>query len=396
MATFSPEPALSPDRQDLLKRLADSLGHGGDRVNLLDLEPARSHFGGDWPRLSAKVHNIVEGTLRKCLAEADSFAPIDEMSYAIISAPAPVNDIRDTLERISDEVTRRIMGEGSRKVFVSFIAADPEAKAKAEAQALAVAPVSNIERIIGAMVAPEEEFSFADIHFVVRPMLAHDGRPTNIVVPVAVCDLPGGRVRGGYDCLPPEPDAALVAELDALTAEAAATRLGELDRQGRPGLVQVAVHRATLSSRKWRELYLKICRGLFGRHKSRLVFDIFGIEDGTPSNRVTEHMQWLRPYGRAIAATVDVDFSTLNSFVGSQVLSVGLSLDGVEDEVVETKLARFVPRLKGIDARCHVHGLRTPAQAGLCRSLQVAAMNGPAVESGDGAAPRLELVRDGR
>lgn len=396
MAAFSSNPVGSGERQDLLKRLSESLGQGGDRLNLLDLAPAQTHFGGDWPRLSAKVHSIVEGTLRKCLSEGDSFAPLDDMSYAIICSPTSAGDIRDTLEHISDEVTRRIMGEGSRKVFVSITVADPEAKARAEAEAkaLATAPVSNIERILGSLVAPEEEFSFADVRFVVRTMMAADGRPTTIMVPMAVCELGNGRIRGGYDCLPPEPDPALVAELDALTAEATAGHLVEMERQGRPGVVQVPVHRATLSSRKWRELYLKICRGLFGRHKSRLVFDIFGIEDGTPSNRVTEHMQWLRPYGRAVSATVDVDFSTLNSFTGAQVLSLGVTLDGVEDEVAEAKLARFVPKLKGMDVRCHVHGLRTQGQAGLCRSLMVAAMNGPVVE--DCGAPRLELVRDGR
>lgn len=393
MAYSTGSAPLSANRQDMLRRLGDSLGQGLDRLNVLDLQPARDHFAGDWPRLSAKVHSIVEGTLRKCLPENDSFAALDDMCYAVISSAAGAADIRDTLERISEEVTRRIMGEGSRKVFVSITSAAPDTKAAAEAAKAVAAPVSNIDRIIGDMASAEDAFSFAAIRFVVRPMLAHDNRVTGILVPAAVCPTGCGRARGGYDCLPPEPDAALVAELDALTAETAAKHLNDMERQGRPGLMQVPVHRATLSSRKWRELYLKICRGLFARHKNRLIFDIFGIEDGTPGNRVTEHMQWLRPYGRAISATVDVDFSTMASFGGTQVLSLGVTLDGVEDEVADSKLARAVPRLKAAEPRCHVHGLRTQSQVGLCRSLAVAAMNGVVVEEGGQA--RLELVRDG-
>ena len=88
-----------------------------------------------------------------------------------------------------------------------------------------------------------------------------------------------------------------------------------------------------------------------------------------------------------------VDFSTLASFGGTQMLSLGVTLDGVEDEVAESKLARAVPRLKAAEPRCHVHGLRTQSQVGLCRSLAVAAMNGVVVEEGGQA--RLELVRDG-
>lgn len=378
-------------RQDLLRRLSESLGSGAERLNLLDLSPARDHFATDWPRLSAKVRSIVEGTLRKCLPESDSFAALDDMCYAVISAQGKPHDVRDTLERVSEEITRRIMGENSRKVFVTITSG--EAAQGGEERAVApTAKGSNIERILGEIVAVDDEFCFDDIEYAILPMVSYDRRPTSILVPTPTCVVHGGRKRYGYDCLPPEPDTALVAELDALTAEKAGRYLGEMERQSRAGLMQVPVHRSTLSSRKYRELYLKICRGLFSRYKNKVIFDIHGIEDGTPSNRVTEHMQWLRPYGRAIAATVDLDFTTLNSFSGAALLSLGVSLDGVEDDLAEGKLNRFIPRLKSLDGKCHVHGLRTHSLVGTCISLMVGAMDGPVITEAGGV--RLELVRE--
>lgn len=379
MARISEAQPLSPEKQEVMRNLATSLGGGVGRLHLLDLQPARDHFSGDWPRLSARVHSIVQGAMRKTLGEGDSFVAIDELSYAIINGPASAAGILDILERISDEVTRRIMGENSRKLFVTISQASgdeaPEVKKSCDA-------VSNIERILGDMVNTEDEFSFGDIEYVYRQMIGHDTNPINILVPVPIFSVTANVWRSGYDCLPPEPDTALIAELDALTAEAAAKQMATMDRQGLQGLLQVPVHKATLSSRKYRELYLKICRGLFGRHKGKLVFDIFGIEDGTPSNRVIEHMQWMRPYCRAIAATVDVDFSTLNSFSGAGVMSLGTTMDTVDPAATESKLARFMARLKSTDSRSHVHGLRTLPQLALCRSLSVSAMNGSVIDGG--------------
>lgn len=392
MAKANDGTSLSPQRQDVLRRLSEGMGRKVDKLNLLDLGPARDHFAGEWPRLSGKVRSIVEGTLRKCLHESDTFTALDDMGYAVLTGQSKPCDVREMLERVSDEISRRIMGEGSHKVFISFATADADAT-NGDTPAAPAAKVSNIERIIGDIVSVEDDFSFDGISLVVLPMIGQDRRPSTTQYSTPFSTIQGGRQRYGYDCLPPEPDTTLVAELDALTAERAAKHLAELERLGKGGLVQLPVHRSTLSSRKYRELYLKICRGLFSRYKNKVIFDIHGIEDGTPSNRVTEHMQWLRPYGRAIAATVDLDFSTLNSFSGAALHSLGVSLDGVEDEAVESKLSRFLPRLRSVEAKTHVHGLRNQGQLALCMSLMVGAMDGSIIP--DEGVPRLELVRNG-
>lgn len=403
-APIPPTPAVAPEFAQRLAECLRNKASSPEKMNLLALNPARDHFAADWPKLSAKVHSIVEGTLRKFLSDKDAFSAVDDLSYVILCSQHADRNVADVMEKISEEISRRIMGENSKKVFVEINSSDlgsennnsksHDKHSAADKGENCSDYSSNIERIINEVVWKEEEFSFSNVKHFIRPMMAPDRRLTNTFVSTPALLDPSRRPRYGYDVLPPEPDTALIAELDALSAENAAKELHVLDKAERQGLLYVPVHRATLSSRKYRELYLKICRALFGRFKNRIIFEIAGIEDGTPSNRVTEHMQWLRPYARAIAATVDINFATMNSFSGASVYSVGVSLDPAEDELIEQKLTKFVPRVRAIDTKCHVHGVKNHMQANLCMSLQINMMDGDAIA--DLQRHGLELVSDSK
>ena len=56
---------------ELLRNSADAVGR---RLSFLALDPARKHFGVDWAGVAAKVHGIVNSTLRTFLSEGDVFS----------------------------------------------------------------------------------------------------------------------------------------------------------------------------------------------------------------------------------------------------------------------------------------------------------------------------------
>ncbi len=81
------------------------------RVHLVALDPARQHFGPEWPRVSEKVYDIVEGIFRESLITGEIYSRIDAMSYAIIPADKDEN-FSELIEAISEKIFTRVMGPG--------------------------------------------------------------------------------------------------------------------------------------------------------------------------------------------------------------------------------------------------------------------------------------------
>ncbi len=236
--------------------------------------------------------------------------------------------------------------------------------------------VGHIERLLDEAARHEVKFSLDDIRFALSPMFSTE----QLAISSFFCrsfypDGPG-RFRHGYDALPADADVPVIAELDALTAEYAAKKLTAMGAGRAQNLIYIPVHRLTLSSRKYRDIYLKICQGLLHHHKDSVVFDIHGIEDGTPPNRTAEYLQWLRPHAKAVAATVPIDFTTTASFTGSAIQSIGVDLAAGEADAIEPKIVRFIGRVKATGNRCHIHGANTKPLADLCLRLAADTIDG--------------------
>lgn len=372
-------------------------------LSFLSLDFARQLFGADWPKVIDKVHRIVDETLRSFLTEGDVYTASDETSYVILLAEDQYRDAFETMESVRDEISRRVMGDGNRKVIAEVIWAEMrlspvnvagrERGATVEKKEETGEKVSNIQRILTEISSSQDDaFDLDNVQHVLRPMWSLPRRSVVAFTCTLFAPDRRGDFRYGYDLLPPDADAPLFAELDALAAERVAKELPRLLDVDRQTVVLVPVHRLTLSSRKYREMYLKICRGLFNRGKDRLMFEIAGIEDGTPPNRVMEHVQWLQPYARGIAATVPIDFMTMHSFAGTGMYSVGVSIDSCDEEFVEQKLPAFIARLKSFKTRCHVHGVKTELQLDICSALSVDAIDGDAAGEFSTQAPRREVA----
>lgn len=373
-------------------RLAEFLdgisAQGGGRLTLIALDPAREHFGSEWPRVGPKVHAIVEGTLRKFLGAEDVFRAIDDLSYIIMFRDDRSAAAASLIEDVGAEISRRIMGENNARILVRFVhmslvsngggaggetQSDCLGGTAADGRMTGILKAGNMERILARIAGDEERFSLESLGHVLLPICS-----TDTFQVVSLRCLPalngGGTLQSlGYHILPLDPDIALVAELDALTAEFAGT---ELDSGNACATVTIPIHRITLSSRKFRDIYLRICRGLLHRHKERVIFDITGIEEGTPANRVTEYVQWLRPYARAVIATVGVDFSTLASFSGSGIWSVGAEVLSGDQTGIEQRLAKFASRVKAINTKCHVHNVASRKLSNLCLVLPIDHIDG--------------------
>lgn len=359
------------------------------RLSFLAIDPARKHFGIDWPGVSAKVHGIVNSTLREFLSEGDVFSTADELSYIIISSNRGPSEFDKLMENISSAISSRITGKGIAKDLVSIVHLTSCGDATTTSNELrkpglhedAVAEhLSNIERIISESDVGDDEFKFSNISYRLASILSTDVLASSAWLCVPALSDNDEIVRCGYGVLPPEPTPLLYAELDALVLEFSSKKLKE--DKDRNVVIQIPVHRETLASKKYREMYLKICRGLLSHRKDSVIFDIHGIDEGTPSNRVSEYMQWLRPYARAIAVTVDIDFSTISTFTGANTLSIGTDLSTADGECNSQRIGKFVARVKAANAKCHVHGIVSKSQADLCLKLGVEYLDGNLISEG--------------
>ncbi|CAA7613737.1 hypothetical protein [Magnetospirillum sp. SS-4] len=356
---------------ELLRGSSDGAGR---RLSFLALDPARKHFGHDWPRVSAKVHGIVASTLRSFLSEGDVYSLADEFSYIIISSNRESSDFDKLMEDISSEISSRMVGKGIAKELVSIVHLNSGGDSGGGTRHgehgggdSAEMHLGNIERIMNEASVSGDEFSLGSVTYRSFPVLFTGTLATAAYMCLAEAVGEDKTKRYGYDVLPLESDPLLYAEMDALTVEFAARLLK--DATDRQMVVQMPVHRTTLSSKKYREMYLKICHGMLANRKDRAIFDVHGIDEGTPSNRISEYMQWLRPYARAIAITVDPDFSMIPAFSSVNALSVGIDLRAVEADLVVQKVGKFIARVKAANMKCHVHGVSSKAQADFCLRL---------------------------
>lgn len=368
-------------------RLHELLGatkaHEGRRLSFLALDPARKHFGHDWPRVSAKVHTLVTTTLKSFLGEGDVYSAADEFSYIIMSSGREASEFDTLMDDISSEISSRLTGKGIAKQLVAIIHlnADTDADhgghhAKVRTMA-AIDPkehLGNIERIMEEADSSVVEFKISDVTTSLTPVLALGSMSTWAWACQTSRVDEDQVVHHGYDVLPAEADPLLFAELDALSVEFAGRRLK--DAADRQMLVQLPVHRVTLSSKKYREMYLKICHGMLANRKERVIFDIHGIDEGTPSNRIAEFMQWLRPYGKSIAITLDMDFSSVAAFSGTNALSVGTDIQSLDDASAIQKIGKFASRVKAANMKCHIHGISSKFQAEICLKLDIDYMDG--------------------
>ncbi|MDO8607625.1 MAG: hypothetical protein Q7R40_13895 [Phaeospirillum sp.] len=374
-------------------RLHELLNSSSDastrRLSFLALDPARKHFGVDWQGVAAKVHGIVNSTLRTFLSEGDIYSAADEFSYIIMSSNRDPSEFDKLMEDISSDISSKLTGKGIAKQLISIVHLSSYGERSGDSGMLhrtgsgegtVAEHLSNIERIISESDTGAEEFSFNSVSYRLASILSTDLLSSSASLCVPAFSDGGEIIRCGYGVLPPEPAPLLYAELDALTLEFAAKKLR--DDKDRNVVIQIPVHRETLSSKKYREMYLKICRGLLSLRKDNVIFDIHGIDEGTPSNRVSEYMQWLRPYARAIAVTVNIDFSTISTFAGANTISIGTDLSAADGECTSQRIGKFVGRVKAVNAKCHVHGLVSKAQADLCLRLGVEYLDGNLISDG--------------
>lgn len=356
------------------------------RLSFLALDPARKHFGSDWPMVAAKVHGIVTATVRAFLVDGEVYSAADGLSYVIMAINREPSEFEKLMADISSEISSKITGRGSAKDLVAIVhlsaygdsGAEARGKHPGSAENGTAMHLSNLERILNTADTGKEEFSVSNIGHAMFPVISADLMSSSswLCVPV----ISTNSAVYGYGVLPSGADPLLYAELDALTVEFASKKLRETD--DRQLVVQIPVHRETLSSKKYREMYLKICHGLLSLHREGVIFDVHGIDEGTPSNRVAEYMQWLRPYARAIAVTVDMDFSTMSVFAGTNAISIGIDFKAAGGDCTSQRIGKFIGRVKAASMACHIHGIDSRPLADFCLRQGVEYMDGGLISEG--------------
>lgn len=384
-ATKTPAIGMAWHLHEMLQNTSDGTAR---RLSFLALDPARKHFGSDWPMVAAKVHGIVTATVRAFLVDGEVYSAADGLSYVIMAINREPSEFDKLMIDISSEISSKITGRGSTKDLVAIVhlsaygdlGAEARGKRPCSAEDGAAMHLSNIERILGAADTGKEEFALDGITYALSPIISADVMSASAYLCVPALSESGAVGRSGYGVLPSGADSLLYAEMDALTVEFASKKLKE--SKDRHLVVQIPVNRETLSSKKYREMYLKICHGLLTLHKDGVIFDVYGIDEGTPSNRVAEYIQWLRPYASAIAVTVGVDFSTMSVFAGTNAISIGIDLKVAGGDCTSQRIGKFIGRVKAASMACHIHGIDSRPLADFCLRQGVEYMDGGLISEG--------------
>lgn len=242
-------------------------------------------------------------------------------------------------------------------------AADAAGRAAAHAQELEAGPPSQIRRMVSERTnlwaiaddLPSFEEAGRDnaaVSYRYRPVwdLHHKVLSTYFCVPVRA--FAGYGRRFGYAVLEHPADPYQIACLDLETFKAGLSMLDELLRNRFQMFIVMTVQFATVTTPRYREVYLEIANRVPHRMRKFVVFELTGLPEGVPQCRLSEVVNSLKPFASAVLARISLRPRSLANFFETGLHAVGFHL---RDEQISE--AELIPRLHRLARQAERHRL---------------------------------------
>lgn len=366
--------------------IANALVSGS--LEMLGLTDLKKKHGSAWPRLSAKVHLIVEGILRKYLRAEDHYIKLDDTLVIVVFSDPNAARAHDIVAKAAAEINRQLSGEDSTNLCVA-LGRDIVLSVLGGFKTIAEASAEERRRLVlGAFEANSAREGAELQSFLVRvrehavvkywPTMTLAKRMISAYEAV-ISAAPNARMA--------EPKSEELRQLaraafEAVAIEEAGRHLARTGR-GVAGLV-VPVAWASLSGAKpARDLVVAACRdALPARAKHRLIVSLRQAPSGLLHNQLLAVLAWPAPFILGYLLPPNVVAENHGRLEGLRVLGVEVDAgawDKPTDEIA-AYLKRLIELLKATGLRCLISGIRSAEiYRVLARAFPTAYLNGGAV-----------------
>jgi hypothetical protein len=140
--------------------------------------------------------------------------------------------------------------------------------------------------------------------------------------------------------------------------------LEDLEHQKRNAIVILPVHVHTLERSKYRDPYKDILTALPKSQRAKIVFELIGIDNTTPTINIGNAVSMLRPFAKDVMIRTKLNATNFADFHSLGVHAVGVDLSGVKMAEKE-----IYPQINTFNALAGKHNLCTFAHGIRTRSL---------------------------
>ncbi|MBK1663097.1 hypothetical protein CKO10_01045 [Rhodospirillum rubrum] len=400
------EPRLSDAPQATLDGMLRAyLGERKDsaisKVHLLTLEEIKTAFGDEWPKLSRKAMMLTEGIIRQHMADGDYYWQQNDESYLLLLSGLEAEEAAAKVMMIADLVRKRLLG--NRAVGLPDFGVKASAITVSELLESGASPtLEAITRILDERLAEEVGVRSLGVRSSARVLSAQNRIHDSLTVGFRPVWNPSSRLVFAYQGQPYRTTDygwfagqwtlyggyldPLGIEVDKKVIEVALKPLRAARDAKTPPVIILPLHFRSFTGQNRNEMFSLIAALVEECRKDVLAFELVGLFDGLPLNRLPQVVAGLAKLSRFVAVRAAPDqLEPIRGFLeGVRLLGIDLNdigrhgSDPANRARVMTDLARFAKE-RGIAS--YVWDLRTMEEVRLALDLGYSNLCGQAVGS---------------
>lgn len=346
------------------------------RLNFIGLSKIKEKLGDRWEKLSARADDITRKAIERRLTNVDVYTRYKELHYLIVFAQLSPEQAQLKCALIAEEITKRLLGEDIApellevKTMLSALDGKFEFENVPDIETLA-SRIGDAPATAETSKNPDDDWwndeettdPLADVQLVYRPMWDVKRNAVTTYVCVPARPGAGGRLQVGESEIPRLEEPEVSQRLDLMIQKRVIGDLRKLVESGKQQLLCLPVHFETLASNQRRLAYLDRCRRGVPPHGVKLlVFELMGIPEGIPQNRLLELATALRRFSRGVLLRTKVSETVFRPPNETGIAAIGFehfAAFGIAESRQIAEMERFASAAKKAALATYVHGLRT-------------------------------------
>lgn len=374
-------------------------------MQVIGLEGLKKRFGDSWPKVSERVAELSKFVIEKKLGPGDVFMDLEDIGYVLVFPTLSRKEAEIKCLNISRDIATKLFGvseDGTQEISVRTVVGEIDGS-------IGMEDVNLVDAVSGLLEENGDEFivggdgsvvkqsdgdksgtsdviDFSDfeanqldtLNFLYRPIW-----DTNREAIISYkCQSHFGTAHGPTCCDKSQDlTSQSLLELDILVLQSCCQQVLRLQNSGRKLVISCPVHYETLSrSKSWRE-YVKHCQPIPKQLRKYFVFEVVGIDPGSPQVRIAQILPQLRPYAREIVCLVRSHLDNIEKFHSIGASSIGLDLLDVhvaETDMMEI-LGSFSQRCQQLGLSSYISNIRSPSLTTIALSAGIRYIDGDAI-----------------
>jgi hypothetical protein len=408
-----PPDQLAALEASLTKLALSGMSQVAGKVQLLRFDGLRERLGEKWAELGTRIDAIIQRSIRRFLAEKDIFSPFGDYGYLIVFAGFTRDEAAMKCALIREEILKQLLGEdiSSEEIVIETAVATVEGKIKLrplegldtlferiqerEGKPAEAAEPDHEPRLVeeaghaprgptwgGGATGVEEEARDPEWRADKADLKAIQARLKGLKTvfrpiwdvrsnaEVACAAVPARRPATGEAVL----GDAVIDEFEGVARLAMDL---EMLRQTLPGManrpagsrVIATIHFDSLATVRNRRALAAACGGIPADHRPALMFELVGLPEGIPNDRLSDMVSALGKFGGGVIVRCPMTWTDFARFTGMKVDWVGFAPDamGMDEN-------RMMDAMQGLIGGVEAAGLPAYALGLPSRNMAMAAI----------------------